>query len=58
MKKILKNLFAIVICLSFCACQFYKPEISLEEAVKTGDKKAVAFYLKKGENANQKNAQL
>ena len=36
------------------AAKDYKPTISMVEAVNAGDKKAVAYYIKHGEDVNQK----
>lgn len=48
------NLIAVFfITLFFAACNTYKPEITLVQAVQTGDAKAVAYYLQQGENPNQ-----
>ncbi|MCI5821072.1 MAG: ankyrin repeat domain-containing protein, partial [Elusimicrobia bacterium] len=38
----------------FSACNTYKPNISMVEAVTAGNEKAVKYYIKQGELVNQK----
>ena len=52
-KNKLVSMFCLVALLA--ACNTYKPMETFEEAVNNSDSKAVAYYLKHGENANQKN---
>ncbi|WP_428047421.1 ankyrin repeat domain-containing protein, partial [Candidatus Proelusimicrobium excrementi] len=40
--------------ITFSACDTYKPNITMLEAVNAGNKKAVKYYLKQGEMVNQK----
>ncbi len=52
----IKNLFLIIVVsgLVLSACDTYKPNITMVEAVKVGNEKAVKYYIKRGEMVNQK----
>ena len=44
----------VVVIFAFSACDTYKPNVSMLEAVKTGNEQAVKYYIKTGKNVNQK----
>ena len=55
--KIIKKFYLIFATAVFAvvACNNYKPNVTMSEAIEMGNEKAVQYYLKHGEMVNQKN---
>ncbi len=55
MKRILYFTTAAAILFALNACNTYKPRLTFEQSVNHSDNQAVAYYIAKGQDVNQKN---